>query len=398
MATNRIKMSPVSRPLTADGEASGLVTLASNSGIYPTAKGYISSATGASTHVQAIERVGTTQLRLRLADNPYGGGADLSGFLLADGAHLSFSEQSVSFGSVEEQREVSEERYINVDGDTMVGPLEVPRITVTEHIVRPTGIASPDGDIELDTDYVLIDGAGEISTISRPILTPGITMEVTLKFNDEVTIRNMAAGPGLPILLAGRVDLILYSGDTLTLVLNGETWQEKSRARPCVHWKSHRTTSFVPAAIDTWTDIPWDLLAEEETTPAVGFRVVDGDPPTEDNTTMVVHGFSGLINVEGFYRPKWNGAPAEAATVAVRVVRSYDGGVTWAEARCLQSMSHRERQEANLDTDHYAGTLYAEDGTQIKVQVRVSNLNLSLEPPANIFDSPVAASLNMFGC
>lgn len=91
--------------LTANGGADGLVTVADNSGWLPGSTVWLSSSTQEGLQCIVSQLVGTTQIRLRKADAPAPGAANVSAYLLADGAKISMESQVVPVRDPFEPRE-----------------------------------------------------------------------------------------------------------------------------------------------------------------------------------------------------------------------------------------------------------------------------------------------------
>lgn len=148
--------------------------------------------------------------------------------------------------------------------------------------------------------------------------------------------------------------------------------------------KYHRIATITLALADTWTDVEWDTTALEN---SFGFTLLS-------SSTIEVASAS-LIQINGCTRPQWTGATATAATVASRIVYSTDAGVNWIEARCLQAVEGKENGEDEIGTMHYMGSIKASAGTRIKLQVRVSDVQMLLAGWPT-FDNPVSATINLF--
>jgi hypothetical protein len=148
--------------------------------------------------------------------------------------------------------------------------------------------------------------------------------------------------------------------------------------------KYHRIATITLALANTWTDVEWDTTALEN---SFGFTLLS-------SSTIEVASAS-LIQINGCTRPQWTGATATAATVASRIVYSTDAGVNWIEARCLQAVEGKENGEDEIGTMHYMGSIKASAGTRIKLQVRVSDVQMLLAGWPT-FDNPVSATINLF--
>jgi hypothetical protein len=156
-------------------------------------------------------------------------------------------------------------------------------------------------------------------------------------------------------------------------------------------WKSHRITDFTFLSPNVWTDIPWEVRVEDETTPGITFYA-EGSP--SQDLSIVVIGYEALYYVGGCIRPEWTGGGAASVIVASRIVTSINSGVTWVEARCLQSVNARSFQTNEVGTQHYIGSILAKAGTWVKLQAQVANTDMILSGWAG-FDNPVSATLSM---
>ena len=148
--------------------------------------------------------------------------------------------------------------------------------------------------------------------------------------------------------------------------------------------KYHRVATITLALADTWTDVEWDMTALEN---SFGFTLL--------SSSTVEVASASLIQINGCVRPRWTGAAATVATIASRVVYSTDAGVSWIEARCLQAVEGKENRENEIGTMHYMGSIKASAGTRIKLQVRVSDVQMLLAGWPT-FDNPVSATINLF--
>jgi hypothetical protein len=148
--------------------------------------------------------------------------------------------------------------------------------------------------------------------------------------------------------------------------------------------KYHRIATITLALANTWTDVEWDTTALEN---SFGFTLL--------SSSTVEVASASLIQINGCTRPQWTGATATAATVASRIVYSTDAGVSWIEARCLQAVEGKENGEDEIGTMHYMGSIKASAGTRIKLQVRVSDVQMLLAGWPT-FDNPVSATINLF--
>jgi hypothetical protein len=170
---NRVLMKAVSQPLMADGTEDGILTVISTEKIFPNAKGYLQSSTSERMHIQVLAVLNTTQIRVRNADFPYSGSANVSAYKVADGSTIYFPQQPVTFSSKEASRQISEYRYVNADGDTMTGPLVIKDQLIVEGSAFLGGDLLVEGEITAEGEVVykdlievIMERAGQIEAIA----------------------------------------------------------------------------------------------------------------------------------------------------------------------------------------------------------------------------------------
>lgn len=149
--------------------------------------------------------------------------------------------------------------------------------------------------------------------------------------------------------------------------------------------KIHRIATITLALPNTWTDVEWDSTPPDES--SFGFTLL--------SSSTVEVASASLLQINGCVRPRWTGAATTTVTIASRIVYSTDAGVTWSEARCLQAVNGRENRENEVGTMHYIGSIRATAGTRVKLQVRVSDVQM-LFAGWPTFDNPVSATINLF--
>lgn len=149
--------------------------------------------------------------------------------------------------------------------------------------------------------------------------------------------------------------------------------------------KYHRVATITLAAPNTWTDVEFDLALPSDQ--SFGF--------TQLSSSTIQIASASMVEINGCTRPHWTGASATSVIIASRVVYSNDAGVTWSEARCLQAVNGRENRENEVGTMHYIGSIRATAGTRVKLQVRVSDVQMLFAGWPS-FDNPVSATINLF--
>lgn len=153
--------------------------------------------------------------------------------------------------------------------------------------------------------------------------------------------------------------------------------------------KAHRISSLTLAAATTWTDWTFEEVVDDESLAGVVLEA-DGKTFRIDQPD--------LYYVSGCVRPLWTGTPGTRVLVATRVVASTDGGTTFVEKRCLQSVTERAAQANEVGTQHYMGTVLAhEPGLLVRLQVWVANVGMTFAGWSAGFDFPVSGSIQMMG-
>lgn len=147
--------------------------------------------------------------------------------------------------------------------------------------------------------------------------------------------------------------------------------------------KLHRETDFSVTAPDTWTDLPFEVFGTDTT--------LDGFTLSGDGIEITVD-FASVLNIAGCVRPRWTGAGNTSVTVASRIMQSDDGGGTWVESRCLQTVNGRAFGVSEQSTFRYAGSIRTIPGTIYKLQIRVTDTDMILSGWVG-FDRPTAASM-----
>lgn len=231
-----------------------------------------------------------------------------------------------------------------------------------------------------------------VSTLAA--LTPSTLNGLSMNNTTITAVATATTPTGVPN-LQQVTDLIGYS----SINTDNLMYRDGSNASPAVTFsgtfnpaggiynayaKYHRIATITLALANTWTDVEWDTTALEN---SFGFTLLS-------SSTIEVASAS-LVQINGCTRPRWTGGAATVATVASRIVYSTDAGVSWTEARCLQAVEGKENGENEVGTMHYMGSVKATAGTRIKLQVRVSDVQMLLAGWPT-FDFPVAATINLF--
>jgi hypothetical protein len=141
----------------------------------------------------------------------------------------------------------------------------------------------------------------------------------------------------------------------------------------------HQVDPIILTTSDTWYNISWDLLINDETT--AGYT-------RADNNESVTFNYDGIVRVQGCLHPYNNNVGNSEAKLLVRTL------IDRVEARCLQASKTKTFKSNGVDILNYVGTIVVETGSKIQVQVRVDNTDLELRGDTD-FDNPVSASLNL---
>ena len=142
----------------------------------------------------------------------------------------------------------------------------------------------------------------------------------------------------------------------------------------------HREAISTAGAINTWYNITFDLVIDDET-------IGEWYELTDSNSSVTINDFEGIIRIQGCIHPYNDNVGNQEATIYARVL------VNGIEARCLQRASSKDFKASGMDTLDVVGTVVVEDGDVITYQWRTTNTNLQLEGDS-VFDNPVSASLN----
>ena len=142
----------------------------------------------------------------------------------------------------------------------------------------------------------------------------------------------------------------------------------------------HREAIATAGAINTWYNITFDLVIDDET-------IGEWYELTDSNSSVTINDFEGIIRIQGCIHPYNDNVGNQEATIYARVL------VNGIEPRCLQRASSKDFKASGMDTLDVVGTVLVEDGDVITYQWRTTNTNLQLEGDS-VFDNPVSASLN----
>jgi len=141
----------------------------------------------------------------------------------------------------------------------------------------------------------------------------------------------------------------------------------------------HKLDSLAITTADTWQSIKLDTNIALESTYGFGFNA---------DSTGIIISTKGIFRIQGCVHWHYNGSDLTRVKLYVRVL--IDG----VEARCLQSNGFKDRRADDYGTQPFTGTVNATYGSEIKLQVRVSDTDMVLKGD-NVYDNPVAASINL---
>lgn len=150
--------------------------------------------------------------------------------------------------------------------------------------------------------------------------------------------------------------------------------------------KLHRVEKIITQQANVWEDVVFHIKVDSESNSGISY----------DNTTgIITFEESGLYYISGCVRPVFEGGGNPVVDIAVRVIKSDDGGVTWRELRCLQSFEQKARGDDEKGTQTYSGTCSVVGESLLRLQTKVSNVNMNFEGWDG-FDNPVSASFQAF--
>jgi hypothetical protein len=146
---------------------------------------------------------------------------------------------------------------------------------------------------------------------------------------------------------------------------------------------AHKTGTYTFAAINTWEDLDFDLIETDKTTDKI-------DVDTDD-ITFVYNGPDDLLMIGGTVRTSWGGAPGTDVTAYLRVMVKQPGGA-FTEDRTCQASEMTSQAGSGLGTFRFGGAVPVTDGTEFKLQARVTDLDLTFSAPG-VFDNDVSITL-----
>jgi len=168
----------------------------------------------------------------------------------------------------------------------------------------------------------------------------------------------------------------LYAGGNLNVVGDGNFTGYLSGKNYVTQY--HRNASIDTTSADTWVNVTWDLLIDDETT--------SGYSLSDSNVSIIIAN-SGIYRIQGCLHPKNNGVGNQEAGVYSRIL------INGIEAKCLQFANSKEFKSDGIDTMPFIGTIYTQAGQKVQLQYYVTSLNIDFEGD-DVFDDGVAGSIN----
>ena len=291
---------------------------------------------------------------------------------------IAFLTNSSNANSVERMRLTSAGRFgigttnptheLNVDGD----------VNITGDLLLNGQIDSTNPVIlNQDLSYTAITGLLKVFNINDDVY--GGILTSYLGFNTSDTKMQMVVG-GVE---RWYVDIFGNSGILKNLIVGGDLNVTGNITADYVNSKNyviqyHRNAIIDTTSANTWVNVTWDLLIDEETTS--GYSLADSD-------VSIIIEHTGIYRVQGCLHPKNNGVGNQEASLYSRIL--IDG----MEAKCLQYANNKEFKSSGIDTMAFTGTLYAQAGQKVQLQYYITNLNIDFEGDA-VFDDGVAGSIN----
>ena len=144
-------------------------------------------------------------------------------------------------------------------------------------------------------------------------------------------------------------------------------------------WKIHRNDSIALTSADVWQTIQFDTMIVAESTLGFHFNA---------DSSKVVFEYPGIFAILGCVHTKWRGGNTQES-IFIR------GRINSVEKRCLQRSHTHEKQTNDANDFNIVGTVAVDVGDSLDIQIQVTDTDYKLMGNYDIFDFPVALSLNI---
>ena len=144
-------------------------------------------------------------------------------------------------------------------------------------------------------------------------------------------------------------------------------------------WKIHRNDSIALTSADVWQTIQFDTMIVAESTLGFHFNA---------DSSKVVFEYPGIFAILGCVHTKWRGGNTQES-IFIR------GRINSVEKRCLQRSHTHEKQTNDANDFNIVGTVAVDTGDSLDIQIQVTDTDYKIMGNYDIFDFPVALSLNI---
>lgn len=144
--------------------------------------------------------------------------------------------------------------------------------------------------------------------------------------------------------------------------------------------KYHNTETVTAPLPNVWYALPFNDYVLNESTQ--GFVLA------EDNKSIIVEGFTGIVRVGGCLHPYSTALGNEDAIIYARVL------VNGVEKRCTQASRSKAFRSGGVDILPISGTIFVEHGDVITMEWQTDNTNVQLLELDSAFDFPVSHTIH----